>query len=233
MTSCILLCAAQHFCNAHWTILCMKFLTSARWIHHWHRKGDSCSKQYIIFSRVCREEIFPSKCLSFVSLPELLEYWQNAADFQCEPMESLKQLWNTCKLFLSVSTSSFICSLGVVFNSWDGLVVAVLESELLNPFTYRVCQMQVMEQWAVFLVHKPVLSYTGENWLGGCMRTDYLLAASCGYFWHAWNLSVSPEKLWKQLWYEYQMLSSAFIFIESIYFKKDKFIWTGSKVHGS
>lgn len=26
------------------------------------------------------------------------------------------------------------------------------------------------------------------------MGTDYLLAASCGYFWHAWNLSVSPEK---------------------------------------
>lgn len=69
----------------------MKFLTSARWIHHWHRKGDSCSKQYIIFSRVCIEEIFPSKCLSFVSLLQLLEYWKNAADFQYEPMESLKQ----------------------------------------------------------------------------------------------------------------------------------------------
>lgn len=55
------------------------------------KRSDSCSRQYIIFSRVYIEEVSPS-ILSFVSLLEPLKYQQNATYFLYEPVESLKQL---------------------------------------------------------------------------------------------------------------------------------------------
>lgn len=120
----------------------------------------------------------------------------NTGKIQLAFSVSLWKAWNNCEIpvnCLSFSASSFICSLGVVFNSWDCVLVAVLESEQLNPFSYRVCQVQVMEQWAVFLVHKPVLGYPGEKltwWLYG----DWLPVSCKLWLILAWNLSVSPEK---------------------------------------